>query len=189
MNKIYLILILPFTFLSCRSQELVNLKSINKELKNVVEKDNKLKNINEDNIEARERALFEIIKLRKELFSKVNLKNSKFKLIETTLFNKYYNGIIFTDNNDIFIFHKKDDKATFEQTNLDNYKTSNPNDISLYIFKKLKDGKLNELITLSDKSKNHHGDVLIITNVNEKVSSTIMNTFFVQDKNGKILYW
>ncbi|AXT56575.1 hypothetical protein D1815_12675 [Aquimarina sp. AD1] len=187
---IYITTIFLFTFLSCKSQNVVILESLNRELTKIINKDNDINKFNKDDIEVKQKALSDIIELRKEFFSKVNLKKTGFKLIETSRLNKSYTGIIFLDNSDVFVFSKKEEESTFEQTNLNDYTTNNPNDINLYVFKKLNAKKLDELITISKKAKNHHGETLIVTTSEKgKVTSNIMNTFFIQDDQGKLIYW
>ncbi len=187
---IYITTIFLFTFLSCKSQDVIILESLNRELTKIINKDNDINKLNKDDIEMRQKALSDIIELRQKFFSKVNLKKTAFKLIETSRLNKSYTGIIFLDNSDVFIFSKKEEESTFEQTNLNDYTTNNPNDINLYVFKKLNAKKLDELITISKKAKNHHGETLIVTTSEKgKVTSNIMNTFFIQDDQGKLIYW
>ncbi|MFD2562707.1 hypothetical protein [Aquimarina rubra] len=187
---IYITTIFLFTFLSCKSQNVIILESLNRELTKIINKDNDINKLNKDHIEVREKALSDIIEHRKEFFSKVNLKKTAFKLIETSRFNKSYIGIILADDNDVFVFSIKREKSVFKQTNFDDYSTSNPNDINLYIFKNLNEDKLDELINLSKKAKNHHGETFIVTtSENGEVASNIINTFFIQDNQGKLIYW
>lgn len=187
---IHITTILLFTFLSCKSQDVIVLKSLNRKLTHIINEDNEINKVNIDNIEARQKALLNIIELRKEFFSKVDLEKSEFKLIETNRINKSYTGVILVDDSDVFVFSKKEEKSTFQQTNLADYTTNNPNDINLYIFKKLNEEKLDQLVAISKKARNHHGETLIITTSEKgKVASNIMNTFFIQDDQGKLIYW